>query len=501
MSYVKQVDHIAKPDFTQPVEFLAIGIFQDKGLQDSHQPVDQALGGLVGKVWERKDFRGKKGERLLLHHDGPLARVALIGLGKSDKFTSELARQAAGRAVVLAQKHHATSCSLLTFSEWTPSGKTDLPDSDQTQALVEGLILGSYRFTEYKKPNDDEPELTSVTLYGKAHKEQLSRGTVLATAACLARDLQNHPANIMTPTRLAEEAQRIGKAPNMKTTVMDREAFTELGMGALAGVAAGSNQPPKFIVIEYGGGQAGEAPFALVGKGLTFDAGGISIKPSAKMDEMKFDMSGAATVLGIMEVVARLQPRLNIVAAIPSTENLLGGSAQRPGDIVRAYNGKTIEILNTDAEGRLILADALAYVVDKHKPVAIVDFATLTGAVLIALGHRASGLLGNDDGLIAEVQRAAEKTGERVWQLPMWEEYSDDIKSQVADIKNLGDGRLAGTIAGAVFLKEFIGDTPWVHLDIAGTAWQGKDQPYTPGGGSGVAVRLIAQLLLDRVER
>ncbi len=491
MSYVKQVEHIAKPDFTQPVEFLAMGIFQDKGLQDSHQPVDQALGGLVSKVWERKDFRGKKGERLLLHHDGPLARVALIGLGKSDKFTGELARQAAGRAAVLAQKHRAASCTLLAF------------DSQDvlTQAMAEGLILGSYRFTEYKKPKDDEPELTSLTLYGPAHKEQLGRGTVLATAACLARDLQNHPANIMTPTRLAEEAQRIGKATNMKTTVMDRKAFTELGMGALAGVAAGSNQPPKFIVIEYRGGQAGEAPFALVGKGLTFDAGGISIKAAASMDEMKFDMSGGATVLGIMEAVSQLQPQLNIVAAIPSTENLLGGSAQRPGDIVRAYNGKTIEILNTDAEGRLILADALAYVVDKHKPVAIVDFATLTGAVLIALGHRASGLLGNDDDLIAEVQRAAEKTGERVWQLPMWEEYSDDIKSKVADIKNLGDGRLAGTIAGGVFLKEFIGDTPWVHLDIAGTAWQGKDQPYTPGGGSGVAVRLIAQLLLDRVER
>ena len=494
MSYVKQVDHNPDPDFTQPVEFLAIGIFQDKGLQKSHHPVDLALGGLMSKVWERKDFQGKKGERLLLHYDGPLARVALIGLGQSDKFTSELARQAAGRAVGLAQNHRADGCTLLTF-------ESDQPQSGFTQAITEGLILGSYRFTEYKKPADDEPELTSLILYGQAHQEELSRGIVLATAVCRTRDLQNHPANVMTPTRLAEEAQRIGEASNMKTTVMDRDGFTELGMGALAGVAAGSNQPPKFIVIEYSGGQAGDAPFALVGKGLTFDAGGISIKPSAKMDEMKFDMSGAATVLGIMEVVAQLQPRLNIVAAIPSTENLLGGSAQRPGDIVRAYNGKTIEILNTDAEGRLILADALAYVVDQHKPFAIIDFATLTGAVLITLGHRASGLLGNDDDLIAEVQRAAEKTGERVWQLPLWDEYSDDIKSKVADIKNIGDGRLAGTIAGAVFLKEFIGDTPWVHLDIAGTAWQGKDQPYAPGGGSGVAVRLIAQLLLDRVER
>ncbi|UCH10460.1 MAG: leucyl aminopeptidase, partial [Fidelibacterota bacterium] len=271
-----------------------------------------------------------------------------------------------------------------------------------------------------------------------------------------------------------------------------------MGMAALAGVAAGTDQPPKFIVMEYHGGKSGEAPLALVGKGLTFDAGGICIKPSEKMDEMKFDMSGGAAVLGIMEVVSRLQPKLNIVAAIPSTENLLGGSAQKPGDIVKAYSGKTIEVINTDAEGRLILADALSYVVDKYKPAAIMNFATLTGAVLIALGHRASGLMGNNDEFIEEVKLASEKSGERVWQLPMWEEYSEDIKSKVADIKNIGKGRLAGTIAGGVFLKEFVGETPWVHLDIAGTAWQDDDQPYTPGGGSGVAVRLVTTLILDR---
>jgi len=226
--------------------------------------------------------------------------------------------------------------------------------------------------------------------------------------------------------------------------------------------------------------------------------GGISIKPAAKMDEMKFDMSGGAVVLGVMEAIAHLQPKINIIAVVPSTENLVGGSAQRPGDIVKAYNGKTIEILNTDAEGRLILADALSYVVDVHKPAAIIDLATLTGAVLVALGHRASGMLGNDDSLMAEVEAAADHTGERVWQLPMWDEYSEDIKSKVADVKNMGTGRLSGTVAGAVFLKEFVGDTPWVHLDIAGTAWQDKDQPYVPGGGSGVGVRLLTSLLLGR---
>ncbi|MCH7529360.1 MAG: leucyl aminopeptidase, partial [Candidatus Marinimicrobia bacterium] len=284
----------------------------------------------------------------------------------------------------------------------------------------------------------------------------------------------------------------------MSCRVFDRQQFTKLGMGALAGVALGANEPPKFIIMEYKGGPQGAAPVALVGKGLTFDSGGISIKPADRMDEMKFDMSGAATVLGIMRVLAELQPAINVVAAIPSTENMSGGSAQRPGDIVTAYNGKTIEVLNTDAEGRLILADALSYVVDRHKPVAIIDFATLTGAVLIAIGHRATGIMGNNEELLADVQRASAATGERVWELPLWEEYSEDIKSKVADIKNIGMARLAGTIAGGVFLKEFVGETPWVHLDIAGTAWQDKDQPYTPGGGSGVAVRMVTQLILDR---
>ncbi len=498
MSYVKQIEHIPQPDYTQPIDFLALGLFQDKGLQESHRPVDEALGGLISRVLERKDFKGKKGDRLLLHNDGPLARVALVGLGEEEKFTTDVARQAAGWAVGLARKHNLAGCGLLAFPAGIPSGRTGLPEDGLTQALAEGLILGSYHFTDLKKPEEDARELESLALYGPASKAELERGVVIGTGVCLARDLQNNPANIITPSHLAEEARRIAKATNMKCTVFDRGQFTKMGMGALAGVAAGTDQPPKFILIEYSGGKSGDAPLALVGKGLTFDAGGICIKPSAKMDEMKFDMSGAAAVLGVMQVVAQLQPKINIVAAIPSTENLLGGSAQRPGDIVKAYNGKTIEVVNTDAEGRLILADALSYVVDKYKPTAILDFATLTGAVLIALGHRASGLMGNNDELIEEVKRASEKTGERVGQLPMWEEYTEDIKSKVADVKNVGQDRLAGTVAGGVFLQEFVDDTPWAHLDIAGTAWQDKDQPYTPGGGSGVAVRLVTQLILDR---
>ncbi len=492
MSYVKQISHIKTPDFSQPVEFLALGLFQDQGLPANYQPVDEALGGLISRVLERRDFRGKKGDRLLLHGSGLLARVALIGLGEEAKFTLDAARQAAGSSVGLARKHNQTTCGLLAF-------EANFPEEELAQVLAEGLIMGSYKFTDLRQPEEDTREVESLTLYGVVSKAALDRGAIIGAAVCLARDLQNNPANIVTPDRLATEAQRIAKAGEMKCLVFDRKQFTEMGMGALAGVAAGTDQPPKFILMEYSGGKSGEAPLALVGKGLTFDSGGICIKPSAKMDEMKFDMSGAATVLGVMEIVSQLRPTINIIAAIPSTENLLGGSAQKPGDIVKAYNGKTIEVVNTDAEGRLILADALSYVVDKYKPAAILDFATLTGAVLIALGHRASGLMGNDAELIEEIKRASEKTGERVWELPMWEEYTEDIKSQVADVKNVGKERLAGTVAGAVFLQEFVGKTPWVHLDIAGTAWQDEDQPYTPGGGSGVAVRLVTQLIRDRV--
>ncbi|MFC1481156.1 leucyl aminopeptidase [Candidatus Neomarinimicrobiota bacterium] len=490
MPYLRKVTNISKPDYSKSMNFVAIGIFEDKGPQ-GHNEIDSALGGLVTKVWDRKEFKGKKGDSLVLHGTDNLERVALVGLGEYEKFTGDIGRQAAGTAAGLAFKHKAAECALVAF-------KSAIPEEELVQALAEGLILGSYKFTEYKKPEDDTVELKSASILGVVDKGGLERGNAVGNAVCLARDLQNHPANVMTPGRLAEEAKKIAKAGGMTLKVFERDEFTKLGMLALAGVAQGSNEPAKFIVMEYKGGNAGDAPFALVGKGLTFDSGGISLKPGAAMDEMKFDMSGSATVLGVMQAIAVLKPSINVVAAIPSTENMPGGKAQRPGDIVKAYNGKTIEILNTDAEGRLILADALAYVVDKYKPAAMLDFATLTGAVLIALGHKASGLMGNNDELIEEVKSASEKTGERVWQLPMWEEYTEDIKSKIADIKNLGEARLAGTVAGGVFLKEFVGDTPWAHLDIAGTAWQGKDQPYVPAGGSGVAVRLVTSLILDR---
>ena len=313
---------------------------------------------------------------------------------------------------------------------------------------------------------------------------------------CFARDLGNHPANILTPTYLANESKRISKSKNMKCKIFDVSKFQDMGLGSFYGVARGAKEPAKMIVIEYNGGNKKQKPIALVGKGVTFDTGGISLKPPSRMDEMKFDMCGSATVMGVMNAVSILQPKLNMVFAIGATENMPGSDAQRPGDIVKAYNGKTIEVLNTDAEGRLVLADVLSYVNKNYKPSYMIDFATLTGAVLVALGNRASGLMGNDEKLINKVKKSSKATDEKVWELPLWEEYSREIKSPYADLKNIGNAGLAGTITAGAFLKEFVGDTPWCHLDIAGTAWGPKEPRYQPKfGATGVAVRLIYHLI------
>jgi len=296
---------------------------------------------------------------------------------------------------------------------------------------------------------------------------------------------------------LANEAKKIGRRGKMKVSVFDRKKFTEMGMGALAGVAAGTDEPPKFILMEYWGTKKSVKPKVLVGKGLTFDSGGISIKPSAKMDEMKFDMCGSAVVLGCMHTIATLKPKINVVAAVSSTENLSGAKAYKPGDIVTAYNGKTIEVLNTDAEGRLILADALSYVSKHYDPAFIFDFATLTGAVLVALGHIATGIMGTDEKLIEKVKKSSVKTGEKVWEFPLWEEYCKQVQSKIADVKNIGAPMQAGTIAGGAFLKEFVGEgIPWCHFDIAGTAWGEKEKSYGPkAGATGNVIRLVLDFM------
>jgi len=431
---------------------------------------------------------GEVGDYMLIKGSSYYKRIMLFNIGDKGKLTNDKIREIGSKVYSLAnsKKVKSMALDLKSFSATT---------NDKVQSIIEGLILGSYLFEDYKSKKSKTKHLTQISLLGKVDESIVKKATVIGQSVCFARDLGNHPANILTPTYLANESKRIAKAKNMKCKIFDVSKFENMGLGSFYGVARGAKEPAKMIIVEYNGGSKSQKPIALVGKGLTFDTGGISLKPPARMDEMKFDMCGSATVMGVMNAVSILQPKINIVFAIGSTENMPGSDAQRPGDIVTAYNGKTIEVLNTDAEGRLVLADVLSYVNKNYKPSYMVDFATLTGAVLVALGHRASGLMGNDDKLINKIKKSSKATDEKVWELPLWPEYSQDIKGKYADIQNLGKAG-AGTITAGAFLKEFVGNTPWCHLDIAGTAWGPKEPGYQPKvGATGVAVRLIYHLL------
>jgi len=462
---------------------IAVGVFEDKSFTSMAEVINEASNGAFTQVIDLGDVKGKSGESHFFYVDGK--RILLLGLGKKDKFDANAVRLAAGKAARTAISKKVDSVAIECFCN----------NCENCQAVGEGLVLGSYQFLDYKTGEDDGFELKSATVLG-CESDAISKGGIIGNAVCFARDLGNHPGNITTPTRLAEAAQEIADEGGMKLNVFDREEFTEMGMGALAGVALGTDEPPKFIILEYMNG-GDEKPKVLIGKGLTFDAGGISIKPAGKMDEMKYDMCGSATVLGTMKAISALKPKLNIVCIVPSTENLLGAKAYKPGDILKAYNGKTIEVLNTDAEGRLILADALSYASKQYDPEFILDFATLTGAVLVTLGHIAAGVMGTNEDLMVKVKSSSKNSGEKVWELPLWSEFCKQIKSDIADVKNMGAPGQAGSIAGGAFLKEFVGkDIPWVHFDIAGTAWGGKTTSLDPkGSATGWGIRLVLDML------
>ena len=474
-------------------EVLFIGIHKGKKLNSTEKALDNVLGGSLSRVIDVEKFNGKEKKELLCYGNDEIKRVVIIGLGESKEYSTDVARSIGSNITRYA--------NLLMVSNFSVAGESfGLKKNNYAQAFAEGLTLGSYEFNNYKTKKEKDPKAEFVLVSGKINKKSLDKGLIIGLSVAFARDLSNHPANILTPSYLAKESKQIADAhPAMECTVFDGKEFKKMGMGAFHGVAMGATEPAKMIIVEYNGGRKTQKPIALVGKGLTFDSGGISLKPPPKMDEMKFDMCGSATVMGVLRAVSELKPKINIVFAIGSTENMPGSNAQRPGDIVTAYNGKTIEVLNTDAEGRLVLADVLAYVNKNYEPEAIIDFATLTGAVLVALGNRASGVMGNNDKLMKEVKKASETTGERVWELPLWKEYCSSIKGKYADIQNMGEARLAGTISAGVFLKEFVDDTPWVHMDIAGTAWGPKEPSYQPKvGATGVAVRLVYQFLENR---
>ncbi len=477
------------------VEVLALALFSDEELPPIAQKLDEENQGLLSKARQSKDFTGKLNSTILvfLPNFSKSSRCLLVGLGKKEDFSSDKARQAAASAARAVLKLQVENMALTV-------GADEL-NTETAQAVAEGLVMGSYRFTEYKtKRDDDEDQLKELKEAWLVTSQPLNAaveyGLYVAEQVNFARDLGNQPSNVATPAYLAAKAQEIAQAPNMRCIIYEREDFEKLGFGGLQAVSAGSARDPKFIILEYRGGGPDARHLGLVGKGLTFDSGGISIKPAAGMDEMKFDMLGGAAVLAVMRGVAARQPKINITAIVPATENMSGAAAYKPGDILKAYNGKTIEVLNTDAEGRLVLADALAYITKNYKLEGVLDFATLTGAVIIALGHRYSGLLTNHDTFAAEVMSVAEDTQDRVWRLPLDDEYREDVKSKIADVKNVGAKRSAGTIAGGAFLWEFVeSDTPWCHIDIAGTGWQTKGRPYNPDGPSGAGVRLTLELI------
>ena len=466
---------------------VAVGIYDDLKISRQFQGVNRELGRGLSNMLAANLIKGKSGEvKTVVGKKGAIAFI--FGLGNRGELNAETLRKAGGGVSKACNANKINSVSFLV--------PVDAKDDYMSQAAAEGLVLGSYQFNEFKTTDDDPFEMKDATIVG-GNKKAVEKGTIIANGVCLARNVENRPGNIATPSHLAENAKAIGKAGGMKVTVFDREKFTKMGMGALAGVASGTAVPPKFIIMEYMGGPKKQKPKVLVGKGLTFDSGGISIKPAAKMDEMKYDMCGSGVVLGVMKAVSELKPKMNIIGIIPSTENMSGDKAYRPGDVLTAYNGKTIEVLNTDAEGRLILADALSYSSKHYDPEYMIDFATLTGAVVVALGHVATGIMGTDEALVDAIKSSSKTTGEKVWEFPLWDEYLEQVKSKIADVKNVGAPMQAGSIAGGAFLEAFVGeDIPWCHFDIAGTAWGDKDLPYqNKGTATGEVIRLVVDLL------
>ena len=454
--------------------------------------LDSALGGVLGRSLDRRDFRGGRDETL--HFAGAAtgpAHILLIGTGKATDRVSALRR--AG-AIAARQAGRLGSGTLAFYA--------GALDAREAEALIVGLSAGAWDYTETKTaPPEDERRapLTAVQILGgdrDAIEKGIAAGSAIAEGHSLARTLGMMPGNLCTPDFLASTARDIATRHGMKLTVLGKAEMVEEGMGSFLCVAQGSPEEPKLIALEYSGGAAGAAPIALVGKGLCFDSGGISIKPAQGMEWMKFDMCGAAGVLGAMDAIARLKLPVNVVGLIGATTNMPSGTAFKPGDVVKSMSGKFIEIINTDAEGRLVLADVLSYA-SRFKPAAVVDAATLTGACVIALGHTASGVLGNNAELVQEVLGAGTRAGEPGWQLPMWDDYKDLIKSDVADIRNSG-GRPAGTISAALFLAEFAGDYPWVHLDIAGTAYTESDLVTVPRGPTGVPVGTFVEFVRGR---
>ncbi len=474
--------------FQLDTPLLAVGIWEGEALPE-------AIAGLI----EESDWSGKYRQLLVIYPRGAVQprRVLLAGLGKRAQASTDRLRELAAS---MAQR--ARELKVERFACVLPEDP-QLSATTTAQALAEGATLGLYRFLDYKTDlkDDDRREIAELTIVasGDDASSGAARGAAIARGTITARNLANRPGNDLPPAKLAEAAQEIGERGGIKVTVLGLAELHEQGFGGIIGVGKGSANEPRFVIMEHGQAQPDKPTICLVGKGITFDTGGISIKPADSMELMKMDMGGAAAVLGAMQAAAELQIPLHIVGLVASAENMPSSTAYKPGDVLKTLSGKTIEVINTDAEGRIVLADALYYA-QRYQPAAIIDLATLTGAIMVALGPHAIGMMSNNDDLSDRLRQAGDTSGERVWRMPLWDPYKEMVKSDIADVRN-STGRLGGAITAAAFLSNFVGEYPWAHLDIAGTAWTDqKPRAYNPKGATGIGVRLLIQALQGWVE-
>ena len=496
--------NVVEKDITKiKAPVLVVFHAQEDDLEPYIAKIDKMLGNVISRLVDKKVVTGKEGEVNVIPTLGKLDvdEVVVVGLGKKDDFNHDTIRRAGAYAVQNVKKLKTDE-----YAVFMPES-IELEDEMYARAFVEGTVMGNYQFTEYKSENKETVEIKKVTLVWEKDvsldsvNKGVEIGKTIANAVNYVRDLGNHPANVMTPTKLADEAQKLGKQYGFSVKVLDLDEALKMGMNTFYAVAKGSEEPAKFIIMEYNMEKKDLPLYAVVGKGITFDSGGLSLKPSNYMQGMKYDMCGGAATLGIMRAVAELKLPIRLVGVVPATENMPSGSATKIGDIVKSYSGVTVEILNTDAEGRLILADGLGYVSKNYKPKSIIDLATLTGACVVALGNVVSGLFTKDDTLAEKLTKAGYDSWDRVWRLPLWPEYYELLKSDFADVKNIG-GRYAGAITAAAFLSKFIvGEIPWAHLDIAGTAFVDRAKAYTPKGATGAGVRVVVQYLINEIEQ
>jgi leucyl aminopeptidase len=476
---------------------LVVGVYENENDFLYSNGIESILYRTIKEIISNKEFKANLGTSLVLPtmDKGPMKKIMLLGLGKKDKFNNEIARIVSAKAAVKVREMGISKFSILLFSNL---------DEGLIEAISEGVGLSLYSFNRYKtNDNKDELKANQVTILINAEMTNIQsivdRTSLLVEAVNFARDLSNLPPNDCSPTQLASIALSIATEYGLKSRIVERYEMESMGLNGIVSVGKGSQYPPKLIIVEYRGSNDDERPYLLVGKGVTFDTGGISLKDSDKMDEMKFDKSGGCDVIAIMKAVASLKLPVNVIGLIPSVENMPSSTSYRPGDIIKMYNGKTVEVLNTDAEGRLILADALAFGISTYNPKAVIDLATLTGACIIALGTNVAAVIGTNKKLIDELHNISERTGEKFWELPLYEEFSEQIKSYVADIKNIG-GRPGGAITAASFLSNFTNGLPWMHIDIAGTAWTQEgtyERSYNPKGATGFGIRTLVKLLME----